>query len=191
LAHRRNQRNKNRTKIESNNQDLSHSLSSLQMNLKKEKEIIPIKKSNPIFYAIPLIIIILGAGLFAFTNFNLTGNGAVYQTPDGNVLTMPDNMPSRYDTTLTDEPKLSSAYDYAMDHGDVLSHLICYCGCNNQMHTPYHETNKECFWTVTGAREAHAESCSTCVYIALSAKSLTEAGWPISNIRSFIDNQYK
>ena len=99
-------------------------------------------------------------------------------------------MPSRYDSSLTQNPKLSTAYQFAAGHNEVLSEIICYCGCNNHMHQPYHANNDQCFWTTSGAKETHAEDCSTCVYIALSAKTLFEAGWTIANILSFINSQY-
>ncbi|MHA2364001.1 MAG: PCYCGC motif-containing (lipo)protein [Candidatus Hodarchaeales archaeon] len=103
---------------------------------------------------------------------------------------IPDNMPNKYDSTLTTGEKLKTAYDYAETNGDLLEELICHCGCNNPMHSPYHRNNKECFWTSAGQYETHAENCSTCVYIALSAQKLFEAGWPAIEVRQFIDNQY-
>ena len=104
--------------------------------------------------------------------------------------TLPGGLPSKYDTDLTSKAKLTVAYDFANSSGQVMSQLICYCGCNNQMHQPYHATARECFWTSEGAYEGHAENCSTCVYIALSAKALYEGGWTPQEIRVYIDSQY-
>ncbi|MHA2105793.1 MAG: PCYCGC motif-containing (lipo)protein [Candidatus Hodarchaeales archaeon] len=158
-------------------------------NINKDNKSVELKKSNNnVFYKATLLIVpVLIVGLVLSNSLSNPQIGNVNPSPDKQ---LPDNMPSRYDQTLTTGPQLQEAYDYASTNGDVLSQLICYCGCNNTMHQPYHENNKECFWTSTGAYESHAETCSTCVYIALSAKTLNSAGWTPFEIRSYIDAQY-
>jgi len=158
--------------------------------LKTERLKTPKKNSVKIgLYATILIIATISTGMFIFANYNPVGTTS-FKNPQGQTLALPPNMPSRYDTTLTQNPKLDTAYQFAADHSEVLSQLICYCGCNNPNHQPYHANNDQCFWTTNGQKETHAEGCSTCVFIALSAKTLYEANWTISNIRAFIDSQY-
>jgi len=190
MDHRRNLRTSSSENINKKYNGIDESLNKMQIKLKKEKVKGPKNDKIKItFYAIILIVATISTGLFVLPNFNPVGN-TNFQTPQGQTLPLPSNMPSRYDNSLTQNPKLETAYQFAANHSEVLSQLICYCGCNNPMHQPYHENNDQCFWTTTGQVETHAENCSTCVYIALSAKTLYEANWSIGNIRAFIDAQY-
>ncbi len=190
MSHRRSQRNALITKKEKSNVDINNSLNKMSMKIKKEKKKFSSnKQSKKLVFATILVVLSITSGFFILSNFNSVGTTSFTNTI-GQTLPLPPNMPSRYDPTLTQNPKLSTAYQFALDHKDVLSQLICYCGCNNPNHQPYHANNDQCFWTVTGQKETHAENCSTCDYIALSAKTLYEANWSIGNIRAFIDAQY-
>ena len=190
MAHRRKQKQKLMAKKSSTSDSIDTVIDKLQNNIKQESKSIKNSNNNLRYVGLTLILLISFTGLLSLSNFNLVGQ-TNFTNNQGQTLPIPHNMPSKYDNTLTLEPKLSSAYAYAKENGALLSQLVCYCGCNNKMHAPFHETNKECFWTVNDEYEPHAESCSTCVYIALSAEILYENGWSIPNIRSFIDNQYK
>ena len=130
-------------------------------------------------------IVFISAFIFINTNH---GGTSLYTIPEGQKL--PANLPSRNDPNLTSDSKISEAYAYALENGELLEQLICYCGCYYPVEQPLHENNKECFWTETGAKDTHAENCVTCVYIALSAKALNEAGWTPQQIRDYIDSQY-
>lgn len=141
---------------------------------------------KPILVSFGLVTIIMlglfvAGGLLGSTSTNI-------ENPTSRPV--PNNLPNRGDPTLTQDPKLSSAYDYAKANKGNLDHLICYCGCHNPKHQPYHQSNYECFWTEGGTYERHAENCSTCVYIALTAKALYEGGWSSQEVRMFVDAQY-
>lgn len=182
-------KNSNRPATKTQKQSGVENINKILNTMEKDNKSMKLKKSNnTILYKVSLIILpVVIVGLVLSNSLSNPQIGIKNPLPDK---TLPDNMPSRYDQTLTNGLKLQEAYEYATSNGDVLSQLICYCGCNNTMHQPYHANNKECFWTSTGAYEPHAETCSTCVFIALSAKALYSAGWAPIEIRSYVDAQY-
>ena len=190
MSHRRYQKENIKTKMATENQEIRTSLDKLHGRIKNEK--FSSKNQNQIkitLFAVVLIIITASTGFLIFSNLNITGTSS-FKNSQGQTMSLPSNMPSRYDSTLTQNPKLKTAYQFASNHSEILSQLICYCGCNNPMHQPYHENNDQCFWTTIGQKKTHPENCSTCVYIALSAKTLSEVNWSINNIRAFRDSQY-
>lgn len=193
MAHRRHKKQKYIAKKKrANSPSFNEAFNKLESNIKNEKKLIQVNNNNVKYVAISLIVVISVTGLIALSNINPVGQTSFTNTNTGDTLGLPSNMPSKYDQTLTQEPTLSNTYTYASTEAgeQLLSQLVCYCGCNNTMHRPYHENNKECFWTSTGAYEPHAETCSTCIYIALSGKILYENNWTVSNIRAYIDSQY-
>jgi hypothetical protein len=189
LAHRR--KLKQKVKQKNGSKSIDTVFNRLQTNIKNEKKAITVSNNNLKFWAFGIIAILSITAILALSNFNLVGQ-TNYSNDKGETLSLPPNMPSRYDTTLTQDPKLSNMYNYAASDAGatLLSQLVCYCGCNNINHAPFHENNKECFWTSSGEYEPHAETCSTCIYIALSAKTLYEYNWSVSDIRSYIHDQY-
>jgi hypothetical protein len=80
-----------------------------------------------------------------------------------------------------------AAYAFAVDHGDVLAWMPCYCGCAAMGHG----SNLDCFVQRHDANgvafEEHASYCDVCVDIALQAKSLLGEGHSLLEIRQAID----
>ncbi|OLS20137.1 MAG: hypothetical protein HeimC3_41700 [Candidatus Heimdallarchaeota archaeon LC_3] len=180
---------KNKKSVNKNVDSGVENIDKLLTHVKKEKKAYKNKANNNniLFKASLIIIPIIIVGVLFSGSLSNPQIGNVNPYPER---TLPSDMPNRYDQTLTNGPQLEEAYAYATTNPVLLSQLVCYCGCNNAAHQPYHENNKECFYTSTGAYEPHAENCSTCVYIALSAKTLDENAWSPSEIRFYIDSQY-
>ena len=80
-----------------------------------------------------------------------------------------------------------TAYAFAVEHGDVLSWMPCYCGCAAMGHG----SNLDCFVQRHDANgvafEEHASYCDVCVDIALKAKSMFGQGQSLREIRQAID----
>lgn len=89
-------------------------------------------------------------------------------------------------------PRVQVAYQYAMEHPDMLEFQPCYCGCGAMGHL----NNLDCFiqdvdevGTVT--YDSHASGCGICVDIALDVKRMQEEGrWSPLQIRLYIDATY-
>ncbi|AGX03192.1 hypothetical protein B14911_14987 [Bacillus sp. NRRL B-14911] len=45
-------------------------------------------------------------------------------------------------TTYTDSPEILEAYQFAVEHPEVLNYMPCYCGCYEE---DGHESNTNCF----------------------------------------------
>ncbi len=83
------------------------------------------------------------------------------------------------------------AYNYAVEHPEVLRYIPCYCGCVNFGHT----NNEDCFVDArladgTVVFDRHGFACGTCVAIARDAKRLTEQGWALIDVRKYIETTY-
>ncbi len=80
-----------------------------------------------------------------------------------------------------------TAYAFAMEHGDVLEWMPCYCGCGAMGHG----SNIDCFVQRHDANgvvfEEHASYCDVCVDIALRAKVMLGQGHSLLEIRHAID----
>lgn len=120
----------------------------------------------------------------AFIVFNLPNSGPNIPPIDLNK-ELPNNMIQKNDPMLMSENNVQSAYDYAKSHSSLLEQLECYCGCAYM-----HDNNRQCFWKNDGTIDTHAQTCGVCVYIALAARDLNDAGWTPQEIRYFIDSQY-
>jgi Protein of unknown function with PCYCGC motif len=45
-------------------------------------------------------------------------------------------------TSITDSPKILEAYQFAVEHPEVLNYMPCYCGCYEE---DGHKSNTDCF----------------------------------------------
>ena len=84
------------------------------------------------------------------------------------------------------------AYRFAAERPDVMSWIPCYCGCGGHSG---HRSARNCFVkegsTPSDVQfDPHGAGCSMCVSIALTAKSMTEEGRSVRDIRAYIDSQY-
>lgn len=87
--------------------------------------------------------------------------------------------------------RVQVAYQYAVDHPEMLEHQPCYCGCGPMGHL----NNLDCF--IQDVKETgditydpHASGCGICVDIALDAKRLDEEGKTPLQVRLYIDATY-
>ena len=83
------------------------------------------------------------------------------------------------------------AYDFALEHPDVLRQLPCYCGCGAKGHT----SNYSCYVSGTTSEggvtfDLHAVGCSICVDITQDAKRMLGEGRSLTDIRAEIDRRY-
>lgn len=98
--------------------------------------------------------------------------------------------------TLPDYVRLSPhtvqvAYQFAVEHPDMLTHQPCYCGCGPMGH----ENVLDCFVAAVNDQgailfDSHAAGCGICVDIALDVKRLSEQGLSQLDIRYYIDATY-
>ncbi|QPC80833.1 hypothetical protein G4Y79_14065 [Phototrophicus methaneseepsis] len=86
---------------------------------------------------------------------------------------------------------VQTAYHFAIEHPEMLTHQPCYCGCGAMGHA----NNLNCFiqsvdegGTITF--DNHASGCGICVDIALDVKRLSEEGRSQLEIRHYIDATY-
>ena len=84
------------------------------------------------------------------------------------------------------------AYQFALDRPDVLMWMPCYCGCGDHSG---HKSAKNCFIKESSTPgnpqfDEHGASCAMCVGIALDAKTMTEEGRSLGEIRAYIDQEY-
>lgn len=106
-----------------------------------------------------------------------------------------ENRPSRVSTlakAIQDAPeRVRQAYQYAVDHPDILAHQPCYCGCGAMGHT----SNLSCFVREmaedgTVKYDSHALNCGICVDIVQDVMRLTAQGMSQRDIRTYIDEKY-
>ena len=85
--------------------------------------------------------------------------------------------------------EVRDAYEFAVEHPEVLRYMPCYCGCGL---TVGHTSNLDCF--IDGVTDdgrvvfdEHASYCDICVEIARDAESLLGQGKSLPEIRSYVD----
>jgi hypothetical protein len=83
------------------------------------------------------------------------------------------------------------AYQFAMEHPELLVHQPCYCGCGPIGHT----SSLHCFIRGINERgeivfDSHGAGCGICVDIVLDVKRLSEQGLSPLEIRHYIDATY-
>ena len=101
----------------------------------------------------------------------------------------PGAMPE-YVMSASEDTKM--AYQFALDRPDVLMWMPCYCGCGDHSG---HKSAKNCFIKESSTPgnpqfDEHGAGCAMCVGIALDAKTMTEEGRSLGEIRAYIDQEY-
>lgn len=80
------------------------------------------------------------------------------------------------------------AYQFAVDRPDVMQWMVCYCGCGDHSG---HKSALNCFVQASGSEfDEHGSNCDVCVGIALDAMTMTDEGRSLSEIRTYIDDNY-
>lgn len=80
------------------------------------------------------------------------------------------------------------SYKAAIDLGDSLRYLPCYCGCGEaSQHTSLHD----CFFKKDGTFDDHASACDVCSQEAMDALAWQKGGSSLKDIRKQIDAKYK
>ena len=128
-----------------------------------------------------LALIIFSGGIIVLNSPTRSSNNPIVPLDKE----LPPNMIDKNDRNILSAENTIIAYNYAKSNDNILEHLKCYCGCDN-----IHNNNRECFWKANGEKDTHAQTCGVCIYIALSAKQLNEAGWTTPEIRQYIDSQF-
>ena len=87
--------------------------------------------------------------------------------------------------------RVQQAYQFAAANPDLLKHVACYCGCNQQGH----KSNYECYVESQDAAgnltlSPHALGCTICADITQDAMRLRQAGQSTAAIRDYIDTTY-
>lgn len=83
------------------------------------------------------------------------------------------------------------AYRYALERGDVLQWMPCYCGCAGMEH----RSNLDCFLKPGRSGlpivfEEHASYCDICIETALMAKRMSAEGRTLAEIRAAVDRTF-
>jgi hypothetical protein len=93
---------------------------------------------------------------------------------------------------ITHAPQsVQTAYLFAMEHPDMLTHQPCYCGCGPIGHmSSLHCFIRDIDDNGTIIFDRHGAGCGICVDIALDVKRLSEEGYSSLAIRHYIDATY-
>ncbi len=134
------------------------------------------------FFVIPLLLVVaLGAGIPLL----LQGNGG----SSGSTGTTDTSSLPGWLKAATGNVK--TAYAYAVDKGDMLQYIPCFCGCG--AHSG-HLSNYNCFLaskpTLTPVYDEHGANCDMCVQIALDAKRMLAEGKSLKQVREYVVSQY-
>jgi len=130
------------------------------------------------------MVYLLGSGNSASSGIP-PAQQTVTDTADPGATAMPDYVMSGGEDVRT-------AYQFAMEHPDIMMWMPCYCGCGQHSG---HKSAKNCFIkegsTATDVQfDEHGASCQICVGIALDTKAMTAEGRSLQEIRTFIDETY-
>lgn len=87
--------------------------------------------------------------------------------------------------------RTEAAYRYALEQGNVIQWLPCYCGCVEMDH----RSNLDCFYRPheSGgpiAFEEHGSFCDVCVDTALMAQEMLRDGRSMMEIRAAVDAEF-
>jgi len=154
----------------------------------------PASPLPPALYVVGAAIAVLAIGLamvYLLGSGNSASNGmppagqTVTNTTGSGATVMPD-----YVMSAGEDVRM--AYQFAMEHPDIMMWMPCYCGCGQHSG---HKSAKNCFIkegsTSTNVQfDEHGASCQICVGIALDTKKMTAEGRSLSEIRTFIDETY-
>jgi len=139
-----------------------------------------------------IVVLVIGLGIvYLLGSANSASNGmppaeqTMTNTADSGATGMPD-----YVMSASEDVRM--AYQFAMEHPDIMMWMPCYCGCGQHSG---HKSAKNCFIkegsTATNVQfDEHGSSCQICVGIALDTKAMTAEGRSLGEIRTFIDETY-
>ena len=130
------------------------------------------------------MVYLLGSGNSASSGIP-PAQQTVTDTADPGATAMPDYV-------MSGGEDVRMAYQFAMEHPEIMMWMPCYCGCGQHSG---HKSTKNCFIkegsTATDVQfDEHGASCQICVGIALDTKAMTAEGRSLSEIRTFIDETY-
>ncbi len=83
--------------------------------------------------------------------------------------------------------EIKEAYLFALEHGDILEQVPCYCGC----YRSGHQHNRHCFYDDNGQLDNHGLNCGVCVDIALTTKEMYSEGLTIEEIGEYLSDKYR
>ncbi len=87
---------------------------------------------------------------------------------------------------------VTSAYQFAAEHPEVLSYVPCFCGCERSGH----EGNTDCFIKSRAANgdvlewDEHGVDCAVCIDVANRSRQMHTAGASVRDIRVAIDKEF-
>lgn len=81
-------------------------------------------------------------------------------------------------------------YKIAAANQDVLEHIPCYCGCEQDREK--YQNLKDCFYNrETGDYDEHAANCAICLEEARDVEQYLEEGLSLKEVRDRIDEKYE
>lgn len=78
-------------------------------------------------------------------------------------------------------------YKAAVEMGDSLRYLACYCDCGKASH---HTSLHDCFFKEDGSFDDHASACDVCDKEVIDARAWQQGGSSLKDIRKQIDDKY-
>jgi hypothetical protein len=87
---------------------------------------------------------------------------------------------------------VTSAYEFAAEHPEVLSYVPCFCGCERAGHTG----NADCFVKSRAANgdvvewDEHGVECTVCIDVANRSRQMHASGASVHDIRTAIDKEF-
>ncbi|MFQ6134454.1 MAG: PCYCGC motif-containing (lipo)protein [Nitrososphaerales archaeon] len=133
-------------------------------------------KSNTIFGAVFLAVIILVAGLVVWA-------AATRGEADTGGVELP-SYAYRADV-------ITQAYIASVKLGALFEYIPCYCGCADMPHLPYpHKHLRDCYINDLGQFIPHAASCNTCIEEATIVWTMFREDAKPIEIRNAIDEKY-
>ena len=87
---------------------------------------------------------------------------------------------------------VTSAYEFAAAHPEILSYVPCFCGCEQAGH----QGNHDCFVKSRDAQgnvvewDEHGVTCAVCIDVANRSRQLHTSGANVRDIRTAIDKEF-
>lgn len=87
---------------------------------------------------------------------------------------------------------VTSAYQFAAEHPEILSYVPCFCGCEQSGH----EGNTDCFVKSRAANgdvlewDEHGVDCAVCIDVANRSRQMHAAGASVRDIRGAVDKEF-
>jgi hypothetical protein len=140
--------------------------------------------------AVAVLVVLVGLGAIFLLAGGSGSDGPETAAPASTMDDQNDGTLPQYVMAASEDVRM--AYQYAMDRPDVMMWMPCYCGCGEHSG---HKSAKNCFIKESSTPgnpqfDEHGASCAMCVGIALDAKTMTEEGRSLAEIRAYIDQEY-